>query len=311
MARNVEIKARIEGVDVLRPRAALLATEGPFEIRQEDTFFRCRSGRLKLRDFGDGTGELIFYRRPDRAGPSESYYLRSRTSTPDVLRLSLSEACGEAGRVLKQRTLFLVGRTRIHLDRVQGLGDFLELEVVLDDDEPTTNGEAEARTLMDRLGIEGTQLVAEAYVDLLAARTTTTVRVAVRGDVPEIQRVRHAVRENRLTSRTIGDAEVVDAIERRGRGWVAEADGRIVGFAIGKADDGNVWALFVEPGWEHRGIGRRLHDAMVEWLWSGGLRLLWLTTEAGTRAEGFYRRAGWHAVRHEPGGEIRFERTAR
>src|ERR1700752_3168014 len=101
MARNIEIKARIGSVDALRPRAAALANAGPFEIHQDDTFFRCDGGRLKLRDFGDGTGELIFYRRPDTSGPKESFYLRSLTSTPDVLRASLAEAYGPAGRVVK------------------------------------------------------------------------------------------------------------------------------------------------------------------------------------------------------------------
>jgi adenylate cyclase class IV len=168
VARNVEIKARIESIEALRPRAAALATSGPVEIRQDDTFFRCATGRLKLRDFCDGSGELIFYRRPDAIGPKESFYLRSLTSTPDALRASLLEACGPAGRVVKERTLFLAGRTRIHLDRVHGLGDFLELEVVLADGEPAARGEAEATDLMRRLGIDAAQLVAGAYVDLLA-----------------------------------------------------------------------------------------------------------------------------------------------
>jgi predicted adenylyl cyclase CyaB len=77
-------------------------------------------------------------------------------------------AYGEAGRVRKQRTLFLAGRTRIHLDRVEGLGSFLELEVVLADDEPPAKGIAEAHRLMEQLGVASTQLVEGAYVDLLS-----------------------------------------------------------------------------------------------------------------------------------------------
>ncbi|MEO6409204.1 MAG: class IV adenylate cyclase [Burkholderiaceae bacterium] len=171
MPRNVEIKARIASVDALLPIAAALASEGPFEIRQDDTFFRCAAGRLKLRDFLDGSGELIFYRRADQTGPKESYYLRSATSTPAILRDSLALAYGQAGRVVKHRTLFLVGRTRVHLDRVEGLGHFLELEVVLTADEPTQAGVREAAGLMLRLGIEAGQLVDAAYVDLLGARS--------------------------------------------------------------------------------------------------------------------------------------------
>ena len=123
-----------------------------------------------MRDFLNGSGELIFYRRANQSGPKESFYLRSFTSTPDVLRESLSLAYGQAGRVVKHRTLFLVGRTRVHLDRVEGLGDFLELEVVLSENEPSGAGEREANELMSRLGIEPHQLVEGAYVDLLSGK---------------------------------------------------------------------------------------------------------------------------------------------
>lgn len=168
MSRNVEIKARIPSVSSLLPRAATLATEGPVQIAQDDTFFHCANGRLKLRQFADGSGELIYYRRSDEAGPKESFYLRSTTLQPDVLRESLELACGVAGRVRKRRTLLLAGRTRIHLDAVDGLGDFLELEVVLGDGDPVASGVAEAQALMHALGVDASQLVATAYVDLLA-----------------------------------------------------------------------------------------------------------------------------------------------
>lgn len=170
MPRNIEIKARIESIAALMPRAAAIATEGPTEIFQDDTFFACPAGRLKLRAFPDGSGELIFYRRPDALGPKESFYVRSPTADPDSLRSTLGLACGVTGRVVKQRTLFLVGRSRVHLDRVRDLGEFLELEVVLRDDEPTDAGLQEALELMERLGIRSDQLVEGAYVDLLEAR---------------------------------------------------------------------------------------------------------------------------------------------
>ena len=153
MARNIEIKARIGSVQALVPKAAALATEGPIEILQDDTFFRCDNGRLKLRAFSATSGELIFYRRPDQQGPKESFYLRSPTREPDTLRESLTLAYGEAGRVRKHRTLFLAGRTRIHLDRVEGLGDFLELEVVLRENEASDAGVREAHELMAALGL--------------------------------------------------------------------------------------------------------------------------------------------------------------
>lgn len=166
MPRNIEIKARIESVAALAPKAAALATEGPFEIAQDDTFFRCESGRLKLRTFSVTEGELIFYRRADQQGPKESFYIRTPTSSPNTLRECLSLAYGLVGRVVKHRTLYLVGRTRVHLDRVEGLGHFLELEVVLEDHEPAEVGAQEARSLMTQLGIQPSQLIETAYVDL-------------------------------------------------------------------------------------------------------------------------------------------------
>ncbi len=172
MARNVEIKARIASVEALLPRVAALASEGPIEIVQRDTFFRCEAGRLKLRDFLNGSGELIFYRRANRLGPKESFYLRSETSTPEVLRQSLTLAYGEAGSVSKQRTLFLVGRTRVHLDRVLGLGHFLELEVMLGENESSEVGTVEAHELMSKLGIEPHHLLEGAYVELLAEKAS-------------------------------------------------------------------------------------------------------------------------------------------
>jgi GNAT superfamily N-acetyltransferase len=139
---------------------------------------------------------------------------------------------------------------------------------------------------------------------------TGTLRQATRADVRDIQRVRHAVKENRLTTTVVSDEDVVDAIERTGRGWVAEVDGRIVGFSIGNAGSGNIWALFVEPGHEGQGHGRRLHDSMVAWLWAQGLTRLWLTTGPGTRAARFYESAGWQLVGVRPDGDLSFEMRA-
>ncbi|MDH4061549.1 MAG: class IV adenylate cyclase [Aquincola sp.] len=170
MARNVEIKARIASVETLLPRARSLA-DGPEErIEQDDTFFVCARGRLKLRDFRDGSGELIHYTRLDTEGPKVSDYVRAPTSDPSALREALARAHGVAGRVRKARVLLLAGTTRIHLDRVDGLGDFLELEVVLRDDQSEAEGHAIAQQLLDGLGISASQCVAGAYLDLLGAR---------------------------------------------------------------------------------------------------------------------------------------------
>ncbi|HVE48342.1 MAG TPA: class IV adenylate cyclase [Casimicrobiaceae bacterium] len=170
MPRNVEIKARVASIHALTSRVAAIATAGPDYIDQDDTFFRCSNGRLKLRVFSGGGGELIFYRRADNAGPRESFYLCSPTVSADTLRDSLSIAYGQAGRLKKRRTVFFVDRTRVHLDNVEGLGEFVEIEVVLEEDEQVERGIAEANSLLATLGISSSQLIAGAYVDLLHAR---------------------------------------------------------------------------------------------------------------------------------------------
>jgi len=170
LPRNVEIKARLDGERALAEiaaRAAALGAEGPRIIEQDDTFFACANGRLKLRAFAGGAGELIFYRRADAAGPKESFYVLAPVADCGALREALTLACGQAGRVRKRRELWLAGRTRVHLDRVEGLGAFLELEVVLGPEEATEAGDEEARRLLSALGVAPAQLVEQAYVDLL------------------------------------------------------------------------------------------------------------------------------------------------
>lgn len=166
MANNIEIKARVCDRAGLEARARAIADQGPIAIAQDDTFFACGNGRLKLREFGDGQAQLIFYQRNDQAGPKNSFYRIVPVGDPAALRDALTLAYGIVGRVVKQRTLYLAGRTRIHLDRVQGLGDFMELEVVLAQHDSAAEGELEAQRLMSQLGIEPNQLIEGAYVDL-------------------------------------------------------------------------------------------------------------------------------------------------
>jgi adenylate cyclase class IV len=167
MPANVEIKARVRDHQGFLARAIELADSRPEIIQQKDTFFQVPSGRLKLRDFGDGTGELIRYQRPDAAGPKVSDYAISRTGDPEGLASLLGGCLPMIGVVAKTRTLLLAGRTRIHLDQVDGLGWYMELEVVLDEGEPPAAGHEEARRLMTDLGIAPEDLVQGAYLDLL------------------------------------------------------------------------------------------------------------------------------------------------
>jgi predicted adenylyl cyclase CyaB len=167
MPRNVEIKARLLDLDRVTGIASQLADSTPELITQEDVFFPCQTGRLKLRIFSPAHAELIYYRRPNQEGPKTSQYQITPTTDPAGLRAALTAAYGVRAVVNKVRTLLLVGRTRIHLDRVDSLGDFLELEVVLGNDESIAAGEVEARALMATLGIAPDDLISDAYVDLL------------------------------------------------------------------------------------------------------------------------------------------------
>jgi GNAT superfamily N-acetyltransferase len=117
------------------------------------------------------------------------------------------------------------------------------------------------------------------------------VRVALRSCIGAMHRIRMAVRENRLVSMVIEAADYQREIEVTGRGFVAAIDGELAGFAVGNACDGNIWALFVDPRFEGRGVGRALHDVLVAWLFGAGLQRLWLTTDLDTRAARLYRAA--------------------
>ncbi len=169
MARNIEVKARLEaGIEALLPRARALA-DGPEQlIEQDDTFYAVREGRLKLRRFGDGSAELIHYHRADTEAAKASDYVRVPVADADALHEAMARACGCTARVRKRRWLLLAGATRIHLDRVEGLGDFIELEVVLSPGQSDTQGVAVANDLMTALGLADAPRIAGAYADLLA-----------------------------------------------------------------------------------------------------------------------------------------------
>ncbi|WP_211219968.1 GNAT family N-acetyltransferase [Ferrimonas futtsuensis] len=132
-------------------------------------------------------------------------------------------------------------------------------------------------------------------------------------DIPAIQVVRNSVRENRLSvPGSIKDADVASYLKERGRGWVCEVGDRIVGFAIADAIDASIWALFLLPEWEGQGLGRRLLDATCNWLFDQGVKEIRLSTDAHTRAHGFYLHLGWREVGCKSNGEVRltYRRTS-
>lgn len=167
MARNVEIKARVSDLAGLRSRVASFAKQAPLQLNQRDTFYAVPTGRLKLREVAGDTAELIFYERSDAAGPKLSNYTRCLVPDPIALHQILSAALGVRAAVSKLRDVFFIGQTRVHLDEVEGLGSFVELEVVLRDGQAVKDGELIARDLMAKLGISAGDLVSCAYVDCL------------------------------------------------------------------------------------------------------------------------------------------------
>lgn len=133
-------------------------------------------------------------------------------------------------------------------------------------------------------------------------------REAQVSDIPQIQFVRNAVKENRLSDPSlVPDQDVEEYISNRGRGWVCEAGNRIMGFAIADIVANNIWALFIHPDHEARGIGKKLHRMMLDWYFLQTKETVWLGTEPNSRAEKFYRLQGWKEAGVHGKGEIKFE----
>jgi predicted adenylyl cyclase CyaB len=166
MGHNVEIKARARDYEAIRKKMAGMTDAPPVHLDQEDTFFNAPSGRLKLR-IANGQGELITYERPDTPGPKHADYFVYPVVNADGLKRILTRSLGVRGAITKQRLLFLKGTTRLHLDRVERLGDFVEIEIVIDNTESVEAGRGEAEALMAELGIDTGDLIETAYIDLL------------------------------------------------------------------------------------------------------------------------------------------------
>jgi len=167
MPANIEIKARVRDFDELRRCAEQLSDVPVQVIPQEDTFFNTPQGRLKLRVLAPDRAQLIYYERADQGGSKRSDYHLVETSDPENLKSTLSMAYGVRGAVRKTRYLYLVGQTRVHLDDVEGLGQFMELEVVLRDGQSDAEGQAVAEDLMSKLGVKAEDLLEGAYMDLI------------------------------------------------------------------------------------------------------------------------------------------------
>ena len=166
MARNIEIKAYVKNPKKLFKLASDLANSSPQILSQTDTFFPVEHGRLKLREM-DQRAELIFYNRPNTPQPSLSEYHRLDVSSQPMLKFILMESLGVKGIIRKRRCLFIKDQTRIHLDEVEGLGHFMELEVVLKENQTEEAGASLLREFMSALEISSGNLIQKSYLDLL------------------------------------------------------------------------------------------------------------------------------------------------
>ena len=136
------------------------------------------------------------------------------------------------------------------------------------------------------------------------------IRPAEIEDIEQIQIVRNSVIENTLSNpNLVTDKDCEEFLTVRGKGWVCEIDNEIVGFSIVDLKDHNIWALFLKPEFEKKGIGRKLHDIMLSWYFEQTKTNVWLGTSPNTRAEVFYRKAGWKEIGTHGKDEIKFEMT--
>jgi GNAT superfamily N-acetyltransferase len=136
------------------------------------------------------------------------------------------------------------------------------------------------------------------------------IREARTGDIKQMQSVRNSVKENALSNPDlVTDKDCEEFLIRRGKGWVCEIDNQIAGFSIVDLEENNIWALFLRPEFENQGVGRQLHDIMLDWYFTQTRANVWLGTAPNTRAETFYRKSGWIEIGSHAKGEIKFEMT--
>lgn len=301
MASNIEIKARVSNPAALAERLQNLAGGAARVDAQDDTFFACAHGRLKLRVDGEGRGKLIFYQRPDAAEIKASDFLVSECGDADALRVLLARAYGEQGRVRKLRRVYRVGCCRAHLDRVDGLGDFVELETELAAGETEQAGRQAVADLMAALGIRDEDLIDKAYLDLLAERSKTGVSIALeRPDQPDALALIDELDAYQVPLYPAESHHGVDVsvlLQPNAAFAVARDE---TGQAVGC---GAVWCvpeygelkrMYVRPKCRGKGVARALMDFLEEQAKARGCAAM--TLETGIRqheAIALYRRAGY------------------
>jgi predicted adenylyl cyclase CyaB len=166
---NLELKVRINDMPKAEAAAKSLSANAESVLGQIDTYFRCNSGRLKLREISENgqttSAELIFYHRPDISGERWSKYFLVSVPNPVEMKQLLTESNGLRGIVEKSRTLYIWNNSRIHLDRVKNLGDFLEFEVISDGDKESD--QSRMAKLIETFELDPAEAIAGSYSDLL------------------------------------------------------------------------------------------------------------------------------------------------
>lgn len=151
------------------------------------------------------------------------------------------------------------------------------------------------------------QLITQVQFSLLPC-SNMIFREATKDDIIQIQIVRNSVKENQLSDPAlVSNKDCEEYLTNRGKGWVCEVNNSIAGFSIADLKDQNIWALFVHPEYESKGIGKKLHQLMLDWYFAQTKKTVWLSTAPGTRAEAFYKKAGWKVNGTHGKGETKFE----
>lgn len=166
---NFEIKARTNRPDQIREYLISHGAEFKGTDYQTDTYFSVRSGRLKLRQ-GNIENNLIYYERSDEAGPKQSGFQLFPVADAGVLKDMLAKAIGIKTVVQKQREIYFIANVKFHIDTLEGLGNFVEIEAS-NRTEPSTPAEKleqQCRFYMEALGIREADLLQGSYSDMLS-----------------------------------------------------------------------------------------------------------------------------------------------